>query len=254
MYGAIIGDICGSAYEWYNMKTVHPYDIPLDKQGSDFTDDTVLTIAIAEACLGDRDYANAQQWGASPDIYEPRENDFDAMVDSTFDSTMIISKDYYFALSLGNRIRSIKAVNRTLKIMHISVLKWGQLHGLIPPDNYKDTVSEESALGKYLINIGLMKPGGGAAVAELLTNLAHVHLSPAGVINVPTVWIVEAASAKMTIGDTLDFAFLSWSKSRQFDKVTEKINVEKNKAHYFYDSQQEQYDWKIKLSEKWIFP
>ena len=54
MYGAILGDIIGSPYEFdQGGKTK---DFPLFSEDSQFTDDTVLTIAIAEACL-DMDFA-----------------------------------------------------------------------------------------------------------------------------------------------------------------------------------------------------
>lgn len=43
--GAIIGDVVGSTYEWNNCKSV---DIDLFDPESTFTDDTVLTIAIAD--------------------------------------------------------------------------------------------------------------------------------------------------------------------------------------------------------------
>ena len=45
MLGAIIGDIVGSTYEWYNVKTEA---FELFPTGSRFTDDTVLTVAVAE--------------------------------------------------------------------------------------------------------------------------------------------------------------------------------------------------------------
>lgn len=48
MIGAIIGDIVGSTYEFHN---THNYDFELFPQGSSFTDDTVCTIAIADAIL-----------------------------------------------------------------------------------------------------------------------------------------------------------------------------------------------------------
>ena len=64
MRGAIIGDICGSVYEWRNMKTERPYDIALDRADCRFTDDTVLTVATADALLGDRNYVRAyREWG-----------------------------------------------------------------------------------------------------------------------------------------------------------------------------------------------
>lgn len=50
MYGAIIGDIVGSTYELHNVKTE---DFELFPQGSSFTDDTVLSVAVAEKILNE---------------------------------------------------------------------------------------------------------------------------------------------------------------------------------------------------------
>ncbi len=54
MLGAIIGDIVGSIYEFHNIKTK---DFPLFQDICRFTDDTVMTCAVAEAILrgGSRD-------------------------------------------------------------------------------------------------------------------------------------------------------------------------------------------------------
>jgi ADP-ribosylglycohydrolase len=48
MFGAIIGDIIGSVYEWNNIKTK---EFPLFGDKCFFTDDTVMTIAVADALL-----------------------------------------------------------------------------------------------------------------------------------------------------------------------------------------------------------
>lgn len=48
MLGAIAGDIIGSVYEWNNIKTE---EFELFSKSSRFTDDTVMTIAIADAVL-----------------------------------------------------------------------------------------------------------------------------------------------------------------------------------------------------------
>ena len=48
MYGAVFGDIIGSWYEWHNKKSE---DIELFPRDARFTDDTVLTVAIAESIL-----------------------------------------------------------------------------------------------------------------------------------------------------------------------------------------------------------
>ncbi len=53
MIGAIAGDIIGSVYEWNNIKTKH---FPLFTDKSFFTDDTVLTAAVADAILSGKNY------------------------------------------------------------------------------------------------------------------------------------------------------------------------------------------------------
>lgn len=53
MLGAIIGDIVGSTREWHNIKTE---DFELLPNGSRFTDDTVMTLAVAEWLMTDSDH------------------------------------------------------------------------------------------------------------------------------------------------------------------------------------------------------
>ena len=52
MFGAIVGDIIGSVHEWAGTKTK---DFPLFVEDSTFTDDTVLTVAVAEWILSGDD-------------------------------------------------------------------------------------------------------------------------------------------------------------------------------------------------------
>ena len=54
MIGAIAGDIIGSAFEWRNVKTT---DFELFSGDSTFTDDTVLTVAVADCILRGKGYA-----------------------------------------------------------------------------------------------------------------------------------------------------------------------------------------------------
>jgi len=61
MLGAITGDVIGSVYESRPVKTKH---FPLFIEDSRFTDDTVLTVAIADAILNNTEYATAlKHWG-----------------------------------------------------------------------------------------------------------------------------------------------------------------------------------------------
>jgi len=53
MIGAIAGDIIGSAYEAFSIKTK---DFPLFSMGCTFTDDTVLTVALADSILNECPY------------------------------------------------------------------------------------------------------------------------------------------------------------------------------------------------------
>ena len=64
MLGAIIGDIVGSVYEWNNIKTK---DFSLFSDKGFFTDDTVMTIAVADAIMQGGtadDFINSmKKWG-----------------------------------------------------------------------------------------------------------------------------------------------------------------------------------------------
>ena len=54
MIGAIAGDIIGSVYEWRNIKTK---EFELFSSRCRFTDDTVLTVAVADCILNKKEYA-----------------------------------------------------------------------------------------------------------------------------------------------------------------------------------------------------
>lgn len=61
MLGAIIGDIAGSPYEFAN--TSNPR-FPLFSKRSSFTDDTICTVAVADALVSGEDFGSAlQRWG-----------------------------------------------------------------------------------------------------------------------------------------------------------------------------------------------
>ncbi|MBU5637615.1 ADP-ribosylglycohydrolase family protein [Geomonas sp. Red69] len=58
MLGALAGDIVGSIYEWNNIKTT---SFPLFQDHCRFTDDTVLTVALADAIMGGEPYAQVMR-------------------------------------------------------------------------------------------------------------------------------------------------------------------------------------------------
>lgn len=62
MLGTIVGDIAGSIYEFNNRRTKEFG--PLFHERSRFTDDTVCTVAVADALVNERDPVQAlQEWG-----------------------------------------------------------------------------------------------------------------------------------------------------------------------------------------------
>ena len=58
MFGAVIGDIVGSRFEWDNLKSK---EFDFWHTECDFTDDTVCTVAVADILLHRRDPATAMQ-------------------------------------------------------------------------------------------------------------------------------------------------------------------------------------------------
>ena len=48
MLGAIVGDIVGSIYEFHPIKTT---EFPFFRRGCRITDDTVMTVAVAEGLM-----------------------------------------------------------------------------------------------------------------------------------------------------------------------------------------------------------
>ena len=61
LMGAVCGDIIGSSYEFYSTK---PYDFKLFTKYSRFTDDTVMTMAVADWLIHGGNLASImQQWG-----------------------------------------------------------------------------------------------------------------------------------------------------------------------------------------------
>lgn len=94
MYGAIIGDIAGSTYEYDEFKEKRNYldrlkifKDELIKKESFFSDDTILTIAILDSILNDVSYeTNLKKYGNLFDKKMEKENCF----------TMYFSKNFTF--------------------------------------------------------------------------------------------------------------------------------------------------------------
>ena len=60
MIGAIIGDIVGSRFE-FNSKNIEP-GFTLFTKDCNYTDDTICTMAIADALMNHKDYAQTLRY------------------------------------------------------------------------------------------------------------------------------------------------------------------------------------------------
>ena len=88
MYGAIIGDLAGSIYEFGQIKSVSPVQVNnVIEPNSFISDDSVLTIAIADAILNKKDYSVAlREWGKKYVDYHP---DFEPYFKTSFSPNFI---------------------------------------------------------------------------------------------------------------------------------------------------------------------
>ena len=64
MYGAILGDIIGSPFEFDRGDKTKEFD--LFSKDCDFTDDSVMTIAVGEALLGTAQSLTSSELGRIP--------------------------------------------------------------------------------------------------------------------------------------------------------------------------------------------
>ena len=60
MYGALLGDMIGAPYEFDRGNKTK--DFPLFSKDSEYTDDTVMTIAVAQALLDKRIRSCENKW------------------------------------------------------------------------------------------------------------------------------------------------------------------------------------------------
>ena len=78
MWGSIIGDLAGSVYEFSQIKEVTPIEVDeLIRRDSFYSDDTILTVAVLEAILNDKDYNKyLREYGKEFISYRPDANPY----------------------------------------------------------------------------------------------------------------------------------------------------------------------------------
>lgn len=88
MYGAIIGDLAGSIYEFAQIKSIKNINIEkIIEENSFYSDDTILTIAIADAVLNDKNYEKYLRYYVKK--YSSYKPDFKPYFKTTFSPGLI---------------------------------------------------------------------------------------------------------------------------------------------------------------------
>jgi len=102
MYGAIIGDLAGSIYEFGQTKSIVNINIDnIIENNSFYSDDTILTIAIADAILNDKDYEKYLRYYIKK--YSSYRPDFEPYFKTAFSPSLIKwANSDSMAKSIGN--------------------------------------------------------------------------------------------------------------------------------------------------------
>ena len=88
MYGAIIGDLAGSIYEYSQIKKVTPVICNnLIEKNSFISDDTILTIAVLDAILENKDYEDKIKEYIH--LYQDYHPNFNPYFKTSFSKTLI---------------------------------------------------------------------------------------------------------------------------------------------------------------------
>lgn len=140
MYGAVIGDLAGSIYEYDQLKKIKP--IKMDKVIPDnafYSDDTILTVAICDATLNNGDYATyLKKYIKEYSNYHP---DFNPYFKSPFSpNTMKWSNSSFIGTSSGNgAMMRISAIGHLCKNEEEVITK--SYLATIPTHNSKEAIT-----------------------------------------------------------------------------------------------------------------
>lgn len=158
MYGAVIGDFAGSIYEFDQIKSVKNIKINnIIEDNSFYSDDTILTIAIADAILNGKDYEKYLKYYVKE--YSAYKPEYEPYFKSSFSPGMIKwANSNIIGNSVGNgAMMRISPVGFMFKT-EAEVIENARL-ATIPSHNSEETISAATkiALVIYYLRTGLSK-------------------------------------------------------------------------------------------------
>lgn len=205
MWGAIIGDLAGSIYEFEQTKNIVPVKVDqIIETNAFFSDDTILTIAVLEAFLNDKDYEQSLKKYALKYLdYKPN---YEPYFQRPFSPGFIKwVKGNGIGTSTGNgammRISPVGYLSRT-----IEELKENVVSATIPSHN-----SEEALYGAETIAKIIFLARRGYQKEEILKEL-NIKLT-----------YKPFTSFNMTCQDTIDNCLYALFTSNSYEEAIRKV-------------------------------
>ncbi|MBE5738765.1 MAG: ADP-ribosylglycohydrolase [Clostridiales bacterium] len=199
MLGAIIGDIAGSIYEYSQIKRVTPVSVGnvIEEDGF-YSDDTILTMAVADAILSKRDYGEClREWANRYSDYKPKHEPY---FQTSFSPNFLKwAKDKYIGTSVGNgammRVSPVGYLFDTIEEVENNARMC-----TIPSHNTDEAISSAQMVAKiiFLARQGMSKED---IIADLGLSIKEPKIS----------------KFNYTCGDTVDVCLYSLFNSESFE-------------------------------------
>ena len=149
MWGAIIGDLAGSIYEFEQTKSIVPVSVNnIIETNAFYSDDTILTIAVLDAFLNDKDYEKyLKQYALDYINYKPNHTPYFQRPFSPGFIKWVRGNE--IGTSTGNgammRISPIGYLSRTIEELEENVVK-----STIPSHNTKEALTSSEVIAKII--------------------------------------------------------------------------------------------------------
>lgn len=200
MFGAIIGDLAGSIYEFGQIKEVSSVQVKNTIESDAFiSDDSILTIAIADAILNKKDYGQTlREWALK---YENHKPDFKPYFKTIFSPGFTKwAKETDVGTSAGNGAMMRVSPVGYLFDSEEDVIKNAKL-ATIPSHN-----SEDAVVGATLVALIIFYARNGMKKEDIINKL-NIK------INTPNI-----TKFNMTCNDTVDVCLYSLFNSNSFEE------------------------------------
>lgn len=200
MYGAIIGDLAGSIYEYGQIKQVSPVQIDnVIEQESFVSDDSILTMAIADAILNKKDYGESlREWAKKYIDHLPDHEPYFKTIFSPGFTNWVLG-DYQGSSSGNGAMMRVSPVGYLFDTEE-DVIKNARL-ATIPSHN-----SEDAVIAATLVSLIIFHARNGMKKEDIIKKLGIEIREP------------QIEKFNFTCADTVDVCLYSLFNSNSFEE------------------------------------